>query len=341
MLSKPAPEPYSLPLSIRITRNKFIANSVICPVLIAFFLGIAVFTYSPHSMGVCVLNLLIAAGLGLSYLDVILQEIRLTDDRISYRKWFFWKEMEYSRITAIRFYYRYIQHGVKLPMLALSGDTGDKITINLGMFDSPANLGIIYDVLNKNSPGVDISDSPEEFFTDPGATALKENMRPEPYTLPLILRVNRGLFLAVTILCLPVIPPLSYFIVFANPPVDIVGRVVMLLVAAFFLLWYLYMIMPAILLTDDKISYRERFFWKDMGYTRITAVRFYYTDTRSTWTSGPVLELSGDNGDRITMKFGVFISPANLPIVYDVLKKKASLADLQKSPEEFFAHPGS
>jgi len=34
-----------------------------------------------------------------------------------------------------------------------------------------------------------------------------------------------------------------------------------------------------------------------------------------------------------------FISPKNLPIIYDVLKKNASRAGIHKSPEEFFAHP--
>jgi hypothetical protein len=340
MLSKPLPVLYSLPLSIRITRNKFIANSVISLPLIAVLVYIVAFANPPVSTFTRIVGLLGSAVLGLSYLDIISREIRLTEDRISYRKWFFWKEIEYKRIPAGRFYYQ-IMRGAKLPMLALSGDTGDRINLDLVLFDNPANLGIIYDVLNKNSPGADIYDSPGEFFTDPGATALNVNMRPEPYSLPLTLRVNRGLFLTVTILCLPVIPPLSYFIVFANPPTDVVGRVVMLLLAAFFLLWYLYMIMPAIRLTEDKISSREHFFSKEMEYARITAVRFYYTDSRSTWTSGPVLELSGDTGDKITMKFGAFISPKHLPIIYDVLKKKAGQAGLQKSPEEFFAHPGS
>jgi hypothetical protein len=287
-----------------------------------------------------ILCLLLAAGLGISCLDTISRGIRLTEDRISYGKWFFWKGLEYTRITAVRFYYRIAQRGVKLPMLELSGDTGNKITIDLGLFDTPTNLGIIYDVLNKNARHADFSNSPEAFFTDPGANALKGHMVPEPYTLPLTLRVARSTFMFWSILCLPIIAAMVYFAAIGSPPPNMVTWALVFLMIGGFSLLYLYFILPAIRLTEDKISYREHFFSKEMEYTTITAIRYYYRDSRSVWDSGPVLELSGDNGDKITMRFvNSFISPKNLPIIYDVLKKNASRAGIHKSPEEFFAHP--
>lgn len=43
--------------------------------------------------------------------------------------------------------------------------------------------------------------------------------------------------------------------------------------------------------------------------------------------------------DRITINLSImFVSPANLWIIHNVLKKKAGLAGLHKFPEEFFAH---
>jgi hypothetical protein len=55
---------------------------------------------------------------------------------------------------------------------------------------------------------------------------------------------------------------------------------------------------------------------------------------------GPVLELSGNTEEKITLIFDYqLISPENLPLIYDVLKRKAGLANLNQSPEEFFAHP--
>jgi hypothetical protein len=76
-----------------------------------------------------------------------------------------------------------------------------------------------------------------------------------------------------------------------------------------------------------------------MEYTEITRVRYYYRDTWTFWSSGPVLELSGKSGDRIAMQFGPFISPAHLAVVYDVLKKKAPQANLRNSAGVFFSRP--
>jgi hypothetical protein len=105
------------------------------------------------------------------------------------------------------------------------------------------------------------------------------------------------------------------------------------LIAGFFF------VMPAVRLTGDRISYREFFFWQEMEYAEITGVRYYYRDTWTVWSSGPVLELSGKSGDRIAMQFGPFISPAHLAVVYDVLNKKAPQANLRNSPGVFFARP--
>jgi predicted outer membrane lipoprotein len=105
-------------------------------------------------------------------------------------------------------------------------------------------------------------------------------------------------------------------------------------------LLYLNAITHEIRLTEDRISYREWFFSKEMEFQRITAVRYcYYKNTWAFWNWGPVLELSGDSGDTITISFGTLINPERLPVIYDVLKKHALRADLRKSPEEFFRDP--
>jgi hypothetical protein len=337
MLSTPAPEQYTLPRILRITRNKFIVNSVITLLIIAVPLYCLVTTNIRDKPVTWILFLLFVAVLGLSYLATISHVIRLTEDRISYRKWFFTNEMEYTRITAVQFYYRSIGRGGKVPMLELSGENGDKILIDLILFDSPANLWIICDVLKKNARQVALHQTPKEFFAHPGETAWKRNIPPGSYTLPLTLRVARKTFIFRIVVFLMGIGFLLFLFI-THPPSDMGSWISFSLMWAVFLLISLPLILPPIRLTEDRISYRKIFFWKTLEYERISAVRFYYLDPVS--GMGPVLELSGNAGDTITMSFDYqLISPENLPIIYDVLKKKAGLVALNKSPEEFFAHP--
>jgi hypothetical protein len=160
---------------------------------------------------------------------------------------------------------------------------------------------------------------------------------PEPYTLPLTLRIDRSVPVNMSILSLTVI--LLFVSAITNPPGTLAGWMLCFLITAGLLLVCFFFVLPAIRLTGDRISYRELFFWKDIEYTRITGVRYYFRDTWTFWTSGPVIELSMDSGDRIAMQFGSFISPAHLPVIYDVLKKKAPQAGLRNSPGVFFSRP--
>ena len=334
MLSISAPMPYTLPLSLQKNKKVFIAGSVLF-----LLLGIAPFfcfgmstdpAGDPVTWSIC---FLFAVFWGLAFFGVLSNNVRFSEDRISSREWFFWKEIEYARITAVRFYYRNMGRGGSIPILELSGDNRRKIAINLAMYGSPANLWIIYDVLKKKSCQADLGKSPEEFLTVPGETAWRKNILPESYTLPRTLRINRGPFIARSVFFLPLIAAIFLFGIVLNPPPNLVTWVLFIVIIAFFLLPYLSMILPAIRLTEDRISCRKWFFWKEMEYARITGVRFSYR------SSNPVLEISGDAGDRMTLSFGMIISPEHLPVIYDVLKKKSCRADLGKSPEEFFAHP--
>ncbi|OPX63189.1 MULTISPECIES: hypothetical protein [unclassified Methanoregula] len=335
----PAPEPYTLPLTIRVPRSSFILFSVIFLLLIALLLffatGIPLVTMEDWTP-----VFLIAAGMGLCYLFFVMPAIRLTEDRISYRAWFEWSEMEYTRITSVRYYY--LTGGdaaAKFPVLELSGDSGNLITINLGMFVFPATLWIIYDVLKKKAPRAYLRNSQEKFFTDSDTTAWRKDLQPGPYSLPLTLRVNPVFFFTMSVIFLPLIAHFFYLAAFAYSTETMEVRVFFSLIIAGLLLVYLFFIMPAIRLTEDRISCRHHFFWNEMEYSRITAVRYCYHDTQTAWDSGPVIELSGESGERITMKFGMFISPLHLPVIYDVLKKKASRAGLRNSPGVFFAYP--
>ena len=338
MLSTSAPEQYTLPLTLRITRNKFIADSVITLLIIAVPLYCLVTPGILDNPVIWILCFPFVALLGISYLGTVSQRILLTNDGISYRKRFFTKEMEYTGITAVQVYYRSMGRGGKVPMLELSGENGDKILIDLILFDNPANLWIICDVLKKNARQVDLHQTPEEFFAHPGETAWKKNIPQESYTLPLTLWVARKTFISrIVVFLLGIVFLLFLFI--TSPSPDMGSWISFSLMWAVFLLIFLPLLMPPIRLTEDRISYRKNFFWKTLEYERISAVRFYYLDPVS--GMGPALELSGNTGDKITMSFDhQLISPENLPIIYDVLKKKTGLAALNKSPEEFFAHPG-
>jgi hypothetical protein len=322
---------YTLPLSLRKNLRTFIASSVILLLITAFPLYYLVTTNILDDPAIWMMFFLLAAFFGFIFLSGLSNEIRLTEDRVSCRESFFSKEMEYTRITAVRFYIQY-SGKTEYPILELSGDSGTTITINLGLFDSPANRWIIYDVLKKKATRAGINKSMEEFFTDPyRATPWRRSLLPGPYRLPLTLRMSLGTFVALSVLFLPSIGILIFSPWMPGPPL---GAGIGLL--------YLNTITQGIRLTEDRISYRKWFFSKGMEFQRITAVRYYYyQNTWAFWNWGPVLELSGDSGDTITMKFGTLINPEHLPVIYDVLRKNAIRADLRNSPEEFFAHPNT
>jgi uncharacterized membrane protein YobD (UPF0266 family) len=227
----------------------------------------------------------------------------------------------------------------KRPILELSQDTGYRIAIDLSPVFSPANLSIIYDVLKKKAGLAGLRSSRVEFFTDPGVIAARGNMlpipEPEPYTLPLTLRVDRGSFIIWSVICMPLIAATLYFGIILNPPPNMQTWVLLLLIIAILGISYLVLIMPRIRLTEDRIFYRDLFFWKEIQYERITGIRF------SSHYHSLVLELPQDTDHKITINLSPVISPANLSIIYDVLKKRAGLADFHTSSVEFFAVPGA
>lgn len=340
MQPTPATEPYTLPLTLRIDRGSFIVFTVIFLLLIGLLIFFAI-VIPLVTIESWIVVLIFTAGLALVYRYIITDEIRLTEDRISYREWFSKKEIEYTRITAVQYHYLIAgEDGAKIRVLEFSMDTSDKITLSLGMGFCPEHLPVIYDVLQKKASRANLGNSPENFFTDSDTAAWRRDMVPGPYVLPLTLRMDGSV---------PVNMPIPYLLVLfvimpvaaalATLPITIAGWMLFFLITAGLLLACFFFVMPAVQLTEDRISYREWFFWKEMEYRRITAVRYYYRDTWTVWDSGPVLELFGDNGDRITMKFGTFISPAHLPVIYDVLRKKVPQANLRNSPGVFFAHP--
>jgi hypothetical protein len=336
----PAPEPYTLPHTLRITYSTFIFWSLILLPILAYPLLYLVTTNILDDLAIWILCLLTAAFSLLMYLGAITWEIRLTEDRISYREWFSSKEMEYSRITAVRYYYwNNAWSGTDHPKLELTGDSGTTITINLDMFDSVANRRIIHDVLKEKAGRAGINRFVEDFYAAPNAIPWRMNLQPEPYTLPLTLPKDKGGFRIILIIFLLIIIPGSLiFTVFPGP----VGWVCCFLLIACYWLGYYLVIRDGweVGLTEDRISYRDRSSRKEMEYTRITAVRYYRRNTDSSYVGlEQILELSGDNGDTITIRFGPNPDPENIGIIYDVLKKKAHQAGLRNSPGVFFAHP--
>jgi hypothetical protein len=113
---------------------------------------------------------------------------------------------------------------------------------------------------------------------------------PEPYTLPLTLRMDGSVPINMSAPLLLVLAVMTYIAsAVANPPGSLAGWMPCFLITAGLLLGCFFFVMPAVRLTEDRISCRVLFFWNGMEYTRITAVRYYYRDTWTFWTSGPVL----------------------------------------------------
>ncbi|NMB78319.1 MAG: hypothetical protein GYA23_04420 [Methanomicrobiales archaeon] len=331
-------EPYTLPLTMRITYGPFILLTVfIFLPLVAGPVYLAAFADPPDNIGVSMICFVILAGFFLFYLNGIMQEIRLTEEMMCYREWFFWKELEFKTITAARISFRPTEIG-NLPVLELSRDSGPTISISFSPFDSPKNRFVIYDVLKKKATRAGIYKSWEEFFTDPDANPKIKDLLPQPYTLPLTLPKNKSDFKTIVIIFLLIILPGSLlFTIFPGP----IGWVVCFLLIAGYWLGYYFVIRSGwkIRLCEDRICYQERSSRKEMEYQRITGVRYYRQETGLEEGLEQVLELTGDNGDTITISFGTSPNPESLGILYDVLKKKAPGANLGNSPGVFFYHP--
>lgn len=338
MVSIPAPEPYTLPLTIRVSRRDFIGFFVFWLLIGALPLSTLVTTNPLVEPMTWIVGFLYAAGMGLLFLGIpISNEIRLTDEKMFYRQWFSWTAMEYKRITAVRYYIE-DRGWVSVPMLELTGDSGNTITLNLFYFDYPENRRIIHDVMKEKAGRANINRYVEDFYADPNASPWRKNLRPEPYTLPLTLPKDNGGFNTILIIFLLIIIPGSLILtVFPGP----IGWVFCFLLIACYWLGYYLVIRDGweVGLTEDRISYRERSSRKEMEYTRITGVRYYRRDTGSEAGLEQILELSGDNGDTITISFGKNPDPENIGIIYDVLKTKAPQAGLRNSPGVFFDQP--
>jgi hypothetical protein len=341
MDTTPVPEPYTLPLTIRASRNEYIGFFVIwllCGGAISLYTLVTTDPWVNLETWTCALVLF--AGTGLLFLGpVITFKIRLEEDRISCREWFFLKEMEYSRITAVRFYVQQTEM-VNIPTLELTVDSSYKITIGLSMGDTPANRSILYEVLKKNATRAGINKSFEDFFSDPDTPpSWRKGLLPQSYSLPLTLRTNEHPFSFWLIISAFLTAGLVITAIFINTMMNMAGWVVLLVGVGGIAFAYFWDSLPAIRLTEDRISCREQTSWKEMEYTQITVVRFYNRDGSSDPDSAPVLELSGDSGDTITIGPGMFANPGNIWIIYDVLKKKAPQAGLRNSPQVFFYHP--
>jgi len=145
------PEPYTLPLTLT-GRSGLNIIWIIC--LLIIVPGSLILTVFPHPIAWAFCFLLMACY-WLGYLIAIMPggEVRLTEDRISYYEQSCWKEMEYRRITAVRYYRRNksLKAGLE-QILVLFGDNGDTITMNFGTNPHPEYSGIINDMLRKNAP---------------------------------------------------------------------------------------------------------------------------------------------------------------------------------------------
>ena len=83
---------------------------------------------------------------------------------------------------------------------------------------------------------------------------------PEPYTLPLTIRIDRSLFILLSVIFLPGIAGLFNFAAFTDPPDNIAEWIFFILMLAFFSLIYLYIITLEIRLTEDKVSIGRWFY---------------------------------------------------------------------------------
>jgi hypothetical protein len=122
---------YTLPYILRINRIPFIALSVIFVPLISVIAFELISTGPGNDPVGWAAGLAIAVIFALFWLGFITQQIRLSDDRLSYRKWFVAKEMDYSSLSEISFYYREMGRGIHAPFVELSGSVGEKMAINM------------------------------------------------------------------------------------------------------------------------------------------------------------------------------------------------------------------
>jgi hypothetical protein len=166
MLQTTTMETVVLPHVIRINRIPFIAMTAIFPPLItAILVALAWGNPLKDIIGWCA-GLLIAIVFSIWYLAFITQEIRLSEQKISYRQWFFLKEMQYGGISEIRCYYRYVKRGPDRPVLEILGKSGETIPINLLPFLNRKNMLDIFNVLQGHVPQADLKKCWKELFSE-------------------------------------------------------------------------------------------------------------------------------------------------------------------------------
>jgi len=104
-----------------------------------------------------------------TWLGSVTQKVHLSEDRLSYRKW--WsakKEMEYSSLSRVSFYFRDSRYGIGPPVVELWGYTGESLLINLFPLKDGAKIWVLHDVLKRKAPQAKMERSFESIFPEPG-----------------------------------------------------------------------------------------------------------------------------------------------------------------------------
>jgi len=161
------PVNYTLPYIIRISRPPLIVMSVILVPLIAFITFELVSTGPGNQLVGWAACLGIDIMFGFVWLDYISQEIQLSEEWLSYRKWFVKRKMKYSTFSEISYYLKYRGRGIPAPYVKISGTAGENLSINLLPFLDVTKIRVFHDVLKRKAPHAMIDQSFEENFPDP------------------------------------------------------------------------------------------------------------------------------------------------------------------------------
>jgi hypothetical protein len=165
------PVSYKLPYTLRIDRNTLVAKFVIFMMPIAC-LAFILAAYSPpgNEIAKCAVVLVFVAMVTPIWLDSAMYEVQLSEDLLSYRGLLVKKEMGYSSISDISFYYNYVKGGkipMYLPFVELRDYTGESLLIGLRPFKSETKIWVLHDVLKRKAPQATMERSFEKIFQKP------------------------------------------------------------------------------------------------------------------------------------------------------------------------------
>ena len=140
---------YSLPYTIRVSKPPLIAMTGILLPLVAFLTYDLVVTPPDGRSIWWVASIGIDITFALYWLAFITQRIWLSEELLSYRKWFVKKEMAYSTLSEVSFYLKDRGRGGPAPFVRISDEKGTNLSINLLPFLDGVQIRVLHDVLKR------------------------------------------------------------------------------------------------------------------------------------------------------------------------------------------------